>query len=181
MDISSETCVISATLKSAAKSVGSALVLTLLLVPSAYADRSSKDRKVHEMLALMRMEETTNRLEQEQEAHLRATAEQELAGAKLDPDQRKSFEELQRKLIHLLRETTTWKAMEPKFVKLYSDAYSEEEIDAILLFYRSPAGQAMLAKAADLTEKSIAISQRSMAAVAPKIQEAIDQFIRDTL
>ena len=175
----------SATLKSAAKSVRSALVLTLvltlLLVASSFADRSSKDRKVHEMLALMRMEETTNRLEQEQEAHLRATAEQELAGAKLDPDQRKSFEELQRKLIHLLRETTTWKAMEPKFVKLYSDAYSEEEIDAILLFYRSPAGLAMLAKAADLTEKSIAISQRSMAAVAPKIQEAIDQFIRDTL
>jgi uncharacterized protein len=170
----------SATLKSAAKSIGSALVLTLLLVPSSYADPSSKDRKVHEILALMRMEETTNRLEQEQEAHLRATAEQELAGAKLDPDQRKSFEELQRKLIHL-RETTTWKAMEPKFVKLYSDAYSEEEIDAILLFYRSPAGRAMLAKAADLTEKSIAISQRSMAAVAPKIQEAIDQFIRDTL
>jgi hypothetical protein len=91
MNISSETCVSSATLKSAAKSVVSALVLTLLLVPSSYADPSSKDRKVHEMLALMRMEETTNRLEQEQEAHLRATAEQELAGAKLDPDQKKEL------------------------------------------------------------------------------------------
>jgi hypothetical protein len=39
----------------------------------------------------------------------------------------------------------------------------------------------MLAKATDLTERSIAISQRRMAAVAPKIQEAIDQFIRETL
>ena len=75
----------------------------------------------------------------------------------------------------------TRKALEPDFVKLYSDAYSEEEIDGILAFYRSPAGRTMLAKAADLTESSIAISQRRMAAVAPKIQEAIDQFIRDTL
>ena len=165
----------------AAKSAGSALVFLLLLTLSAHADTASKDRKVREMLALMHMEETTNRLEQAQEAHLRATAEQQLTGATLEPDQKKAFEELQRKLVHLLREATTWKALEPDIVKLYSDAYKEEEIDGILTFYRSPAGRAMLAKAADLTERSIAISQRRMAGIAPKIQEAIDQFIRDTL
>jgi len=181
MKISSETYMSSAALKFVAKAAGSVLVLALLLVSSAYATPSSKNRKVHEMLALMRMEETTNRLEQAQETHLRATAEQELAGATLDPDQRKSFEELQRKLVHLLRETTTWKALEPDLVKLYSDAYTEKEIDGILVFYRSPAGRAMLAKAGDLTARSIAISQRRMAGIAPKIQEAIDQFVRDTL
>lgn len=66
-------------------------------------------------------------------------------------------------------------------MNLYSNAYSEEEIDGILAFYHSPAGRAMLAKTTDLTERSIAISQRRMDAIAPKIQELIDQFIRDTL
>jgi hypothetical protein len=83
--------------------------------------------------------------------------------------------------VHLLRGSATWNALEPDFVKLYSDAYSEEEIDGILAFYHSPAGKAMLAKTADLTERSIAISKLRMDAVAPKIQELIDQFIRETL
>ena len=36
--------------------------------------------------------------------------------------------------------------MGPDLVKLYSDAYSENELDGILAFYRTPAGRAMLAK-----------------------------------
>lgn len=70
----------SATWKFSAKSAASALVLLLLLTPSAHADAASKLRKVRETLALMHMEETTNRLEQAQEARILATSKQQLAG-----------------------------------------------------------------------------------------------------
>lgn len=169
------------TWKFALNSAVGAFVLLLLFTPSVHADAASKDRKVREMLALMRMEETTNRMEQAQEVRMRSMSQQQLAGATLDADQKKAYEAFQQKILQLLRATATWKALEPDFVKLYSDAYSEEEIDGILAFYHSPAGRAMLAKTPDLTERSIAISKRRMDAVAPKIQELIDQFIRDAL
>jgi hypothetical protein len=148
---------------------------------SAYADATSKARKVREMLVAMHLEETTNRLERAQEERVEAISQQQLAGVPLDADQKKAFDDYRAKVVELLRSSASWKALEPDFVKLYSDAYTEEELDGILAFYRSPVGRAMLAKAPELTEQSIAISQRRMTALAPKVQELMDQFLRDTL
>jgi hypothetical protein len=72
------------------KSAGYALVLFQFLTPSAHADAASKDRKVREMLALMRMEETTNRMEQAQEARMRSMSQQQLAGERLIRIKRKA-------------------------------------------------------------------------------------------
>ncbi len=150
-----------------------------LCVRSAHADAASKERKVREMLVALRLEETTNRLEQAQEERIRATSEQQLATASPDPDQKKHYEEFRSRVIDLLRRSASWKALEPDFVRLYSDAYSEEELNGILVFYRSPTGRTMLARNLELTDKCIAISQRRMAELAPKIQELVDQFERE--
>ena len=157
------------------------LVASMIGVHPAYGDSVSKARKVREMLAALDLEETTNRLEQAQEAQIQTMSEQQLAGVTLDDDQQKAFDEFRQKLVDLVRASASWKAVEPDFVKLYSDAYSEKEIDGILAFYRSPAGRAMLAKTPELTEGSIAISKQRMAELSPKIQALLDKFMRDTL
>ena len=155
--------------------------LLVFFVVSAHADAVSKDCKVHEMLSLMQMAETTNRLEQAQEQHMRTLTEQQLSGATLDADQKKNLEEFQGKVVELLRASNTWKALEPEVVKVYSDTYSESEIDGILAFYHSPVGQKMLSKTDELTNKAIAISQQHMTAVQPQIQKLLDDFMRNTL
>ena len=153
--------------------------LGLLCLQAAHADAASKARKVSELLLAMHLDETTNRLEQAEEARMDAMSRQQLAGVTLDPDQQKSYNEFRQKIVSLLRSSATWKALEPDFVKLYSDAYTEDEIDGILAFYRTPVGRKMLAKTPALTEQSIAVSQRRMAELTPKIQALVDQFQRE--
>jgi uncharacterized protein len=159
------------------------LLLTVAMVcqHSPYADTTSKARKVREMLVALHLEQMTNRIERAQEDRVEAISQQQLAGATLDADQKKAYDEFRAKVVELLRSSASWKALEPDFVKLYSDAYTEEEIDGILAFYGSPVGRAMLAKAPQLTEQSIAISQRRMTELAPKVQALMDQFLHDTL
>jgi hypothetical protein len=108
-------------------------------------------------------------------------SKQQLAGITLDADQQKAYDEFQQNLVDLIRASMSWKALEPDFVKMYSDAYNEEEIDGILAFYHTSAGRAMLAKTPELTERSITISQQRMAEISPKIQALIDKFMRDNL
>jgi len=143
------------------------LVASMIGVHPAHGDSISKARKVRQMLA--------------QEAQIQKMSEQQLAGVTLDDDQQKAFDEFRQKLVDLIRASASWKAMEPDFVKLYSDAYSENELDGILAFYRTPAGRAMLAKTPELTERSIAISQQRMAELTPKIQALLDKFMHDNL
>jgi hypothetical protein len=160
---------------------GLLLVVLVIGVHLAKSDSLSKTRKVHEMLAALRMEETTNRLEHAQEVQIQTMSKQQLAGITLEADQQKAYNEFRQNLVDLIRASMSWKALEPEFVKMYSDAYSEEEMDGILAFYRTSAGRAMLAKTPELTEKSITISQQRMAAISPKIQVLIDKFMRDNL
>ena len=155
------------------------LPLGFVCLQAAHADAASKVRKVEQLLSAMHLDETTDRLEQAEEARMDTMSRQQLAGVTLDADQQKSYDEFRRKVVNLLRSSATWKALEPDFVKLYSDAYTEDEIDGILAFYRTPLGRTMLAKNPALTEQSIAISQRRMAELAPKIQALVDQFQRD--
>jgi uncharacterized protein len=157
------------------------LVVSVVGVHLAQGDSISKTRKVREMLAALRMEETTNRLEHAQEMQIQTMSKQQLAGITLDADQQKAYDEFQQNLVDLIRASMSWKALEPDFVKMYSDAYNEEEIDGILAFYHTSAGRAMLAKTPELTERSITISQQRMAAISPKIQALIDKFMRDNL
>ena len=153
--------------------------LCFVCLQAAHADAASKARKVGELLSAMHLDATTNRLEQAEEARIDAMSRQQLAGVTLDADQKKSYDEFRHKVVELLRSSATWKALEPDFVKLYSDAYSEDEIDGILAFYRSPVGRTMLAKTPALAEQSISISQRRMAELTPKIQTLVNQFQRD--
>ena len=158
------------------------LVVSVVGVHLAEGDSISKTRKVREMLAALRMEETTNRLEQAQEMQIQAMmSKQQLAGVTPDADQQKAYDEFHQNVVDLIRASMSWETLEPDFVKMYFDAYSEEEIDGILAFYRTSAGRPMLAKTPELTERSITISQQRMAEISPKIQALIDKFLRDNL
>ena len=40
----------------------------------------------------------------------------------------------------------SWNKLEPEYTKIYEDAYTEQQIDDILAFYKSPTGQVMVEK-----------------------------------
>ena len=64
--------------------------LGFLCLQTAHAGAASKTRKVEELLLAMHLDETTNRLEQAEEARMNAMSRQHLAGVTLDADQRKT-------------------------------------------------------------------------------------------
>jgi hypothetical protein len=61
--------------------------------------------------------------------------------------------------------------MKTMLVQVYADTYTEEEVDGILAFYKSPAGQAMLQKMPQLMQRSMAVSQQLMSDLMPEIQK----------
>jgi hypothetical protein len=62
-------------------------------------------------------------------------------------------------------------------VNLFADAYSEAELDDIIAFYKSPTGQAMVAKGPLLMTKASGIAQQRLAEVMPRLQE----LMRDSI
>jgi len=70
----------------------------------------------------------------------------------------------------------SWEKMEPEYIKLFSEVYTEDELKAIVEFYKTPAGQSMLKKQPLLMQKSMVISQKQMQALMPEIQKMSQEF-----
>jgi hypothetical protein len=91
----------------------------------------------------------------------------------VSPERKARAQELQSKISRLISGGLSWEKLRPQYVKLYSGTFMEEELAAILAFYKSPAGRAMLEKMPQLMLKSMSIGQQAVANIQPEIERLV--------
>jgi hypothetical protein len=105
-------------------------------------------------------------------------AMQDLPGADaLTPAQKALTDDYMGRTMKLASDEMGWKSLEPEYTKIYAATYTEEEIDGILTFYKSPAGQAMLDKTPQLSAASMQIVQTKVAQLQPKIKAMQEEYM----
>jgi hypothetical protein len=60
---------------------------------------------------------------------------------------------------------------------MYAAAFTEQQMDDILAFYKSPTGQAMIEKNPMLLQESSALAQQRMSDVTPEVEKLIKDFM----
>ncbi len=146
-----------------------AVILALILAPLACADQTTKVAKVEQLLTVMNVEqqqkEIMGQMWQMVKSQLMQTGGSQEDTAKL--------EAVQKRLFALIQEKTSWQNMKPVYIKVYSETFTETEIDGIIAFYKSPAGQAMVQKTPTLMQKTMTAMQGVMSDIMPQIQQII--------
>jgi hypothetical protein len=105
-----------------------------------------------------------------------ALTDAQLNGKGVPPEQKARFDAFQKQLFTFIETQLSWKSLEPDYVELYSQTFTEEEIDAMIAFYKSPAGQSMIAKTPELTQKSSVLVQKKMITLIPQMQKMVQDF-----
>jgi hypothetical protein len=155
------------------------LVLVLLMaVPAARADETTKTAKVKELFQTMHLEKLMDQLTDTVMKQVSQMTKTMPGADQITPAQQKVIDQYMVKIEAMTKESVGWNAIEPEYVKLYAATYSEEEIDAILTFYRSPAGQKMLEKTPELTQGGIRIVQARMVDFQPRMKAVQEEFLK---
>ena len=140
------------------------------------ADDASKMAKVHEFFKVSKMETLTtvnmnltlNRMNSQITRQM---------GATLTPAQQQRVTALTEKLKKLITDSMSWDKMEPQYAKLYADAYTEQQLDDLIAFYKSPTGQVVVEKTPILVQQANDLSQERLAALTPQIQQMVKDFL----
>jgi uncharacterized protein len=144
--------------------------LYLAILPlQVHADSVSKHAKVKEIFRLSKMQD---RMEQTREvalAEARSFADAQLAAYALPQAQAQETADYYQKVHTLIAERYDWEKMEPQYEQVYVDLFTEKELGDILQFYRSPAGQAFLSKAPELTKQLLDINEKLQEFIKPQI------------
>jgi len=150
------------------------------LAPAQDID-TAKTRKAEELFALIHMEDTYNLL------LAQVTQQTDQMGKGLFPEgpateaQKQLAADFKDKVEAMVHATFSWQAMKPEYLKLYTDTYSESELDGIIAFYRSPVGQKMLNATPALMKASSAIAMGHMESVEPKLRDLMDEYQKRVL
>ena len=150
------------------------LILTLLPAPLARADDASKIAKIHEFFRITKMGELTDHTMNVTFKQITTRLTGRLAGAQLTPSQRRQVEEFTVKVRNLITTNLSWEKLEPEYTKLYADAYTEQQIDDLIAFYKTPTGQVVIEKAPMLTQQASEIARQHLTAAMPELKQLSD-------
>jgi hypothetical protein len=153
-------------------------LLLLTLYPTAHADETTKAAKIQQLFEITHVDRLMNQMADQMLGQMNAMMKQQTAGTDLTPKQRDIMSTFTTKVGGMVKGQLDWNKLKPQFITLYATTYTEPEIDAILAFYRSPAGQTMLAKLPELSAKSMQIGQTQVTALIPQLRTMSEDFSR---
>ena len=140
--------------------------------PAVYADEASKEAKIEEMFRITKID----RLQDQVMDQLRGALGNMLEQPSVPAEVKANRKELEDEVWAIIRKHVSFEKIKADYVRIYSETLTEDEIDSILAFYKTPGGRAMLEKLPILTKKGMEIGTSQMKDVGPEIQQAIEKF-----
>ena len=154
------------------------LILVLLTFTlHARADEASRRAKAKEMIALLHMDRVMTQMMDGIKQQMTAASQQMLPGS-ATTEQQRQLEAFQQKIFSLVESQMSWKTLEPEFIDLYVKDFTEEELDGIVTFYKSPVGASLIAKMPELSSQGMQIAQKRIIAIQPQIKQLAEEFAK---
>lgn len=154
------------------------LALCVCALPlSLHADDVSKRAKVEEMLTASKVDSISKQmLANVPDRVKQAASRQMLVQSASTPEQKKITQDYLTQMGTIAQKAASWDVVHPKIVDVYMQSFTEPELDGILAFYKTPAGQALVEKTPEVSTKTIGILQSTVGAMEPDFRAATTAY-----
>lgn len=149
-------------------------VLLLLAVPLAGAAPPS-DAQVDQLLDVMRAKKTVEAMVPQVQAMQRQMVQRLTAGQQLTPEQQQALDRIVYRSNAQMLARVSWNNMQPLYREIYRQTFSAQDMDAMVGFYGSQAGQNLLDKMPQLMQNTMTAMQQVMVPMLQQMQRDIEQ------
>jgi hypothetical protein len=101
-----------------------------------------------------------------------------LQGKELSPAQKTAVEAFRKKFTTTVNEELSFAKVKDIYQQAYRETFTQEEVSAIIAFYKSPAGKALVEKYPAAMQKANALMQSRISPLTLKLQGMLDDFVR---
>lgn len=122
----------------------------------------------------LQVTEAANMMDQAYQNMDQMTA-QMLASSGLDTKRDKQIQQDMQEMNALVRAELSWDKLEEPMIALYGNVFSEAELQDIIAFYQSDAGQKMLKRQPELIQGSMVMMQEHMQQLMPKMKALMEK------
>lgn len=130
------------------------LVLATLLAAPPVLAAQADDTQVDRLLTVMRARQTVEAIVPQVQASQRQIVQQITAGQSLSADQQQRLDQIGYQANSQMLGMLSWHRMQPLYREIYRQTFSSEDMEAMIGFYSSPAGQNLLDKMPQLMQNT---------------------------
>ncbi|HWX00901.1 DUF2059 domain-containing protein [Collimonas sp.] len=150
-----------------------------VFLSSAVHAATPSDASIEELLNAMHAEKTMDLMLPAIGKSMRQSMAIATKGQTLSAKQQQILDAASAKMAQTMKDDLSWDKMHAMYAKIYRDSFTQEEIDGLVTFYKSPAGTAYIAKMPVVMQKTMGLMQTRMAEMMPKIQAEMQQTMED--
>jgi hypothetical protein len=110
---------------------------------------------------------------------MKTSMQQVTKGKPLSAAEQAIMDKQQTKMIAIMKDELSWAKIKDGFVQVYRETFSQVEIDGIIAFYKSPAGQAFIDKQPALMKNTMTLMQQRMGPIMQKIQQMTEETAKE--
>ncbi|MDD2830213.1 MAG: DUF2059 domain-containing protein [Sulfuricurvum sp.] len=155
------------------------IILSLLIVSATLMAAPASDSSIQELLEVAEARKLVDTIKEQSETMINRSIQQILVGKNPTPKQMKAIEKMKKNMLIVMQDEVSWEKLEPMYIRLYKETFSQEEIDGIIVFYKTPAGKALINKMPTLMQKTMIEVQKVSLEMMPKLQQVQQQFLID--
>jgi hypothetical protein len=127
--------------------VATALVCILLTAGAAAANNApASDASIREMLELTNAQQIIAGMKGQMNALMNTTVQNATKGQTLTPERQAIVDRMTAKMSAAASDMLSWDTLLPIYLRTYRDSFTQDEIDGVIKFYKSAAGQAYVKK-----------------------------------
>lgn len=144
-----------------------AMAALLCISTSGFAQEDKRATLAEELLTLMDIQENIEK----SFAAVKRMQMAQFQSMDMPDEGRENVISYQQKIMDFLSQEMSWDKLKTDYISIYAETFSEEEIQGLIDFYKSPIGQKFIEKQPELMERSMRISQKQMMALMPKLKK----------
>lgn len=156
-----------------------ALILALSVLQAPARAETPSAASLDRLLVVTQAEKLTDSVVQQVNATMRPMMEQALASRTMTAEQRARADQFMssfvEKMNKIMADEMSWDRMKAMNLQIYGEAFTQQEVDDLIVFYESPTGKAFVEKMPLVMQKSMTLMQQRMAPMMERIQAAAKQ------
>ena len=165
------------------KLLATTMVWILMCASAAAANNApASDASIREMLELTNAQQMIASVKGQMTAMMNAAIQNATRGQTITPERQAILDRMSAKMSAVATDLLNWDELLPMYLRTYRAAFTQDEIDGVIKFYKSPAGRAYVKKLPVVMQNLMGEMQGFMKTVQDKmlvIQKESAQELKD--
>jgi hypothetical protein len=151
----------------------------LAAAPAIANDAPPTEESIQQLLTLTNAHQLLDQIKVQMDSLMASATRDALQGQSLTPERQAVLDRMRAKMAAVINQTLNWSDLEPMYVRTYRASLTQDELDGMLNFYKSPAGQAYIKKIPVITQNILVEMQGMIKPMQQKMVEIQKQAIQE--